>query len=32
MVLQIGKLVDSVFVAKFITNNTIKEFKDLVGE
>lgn len=32
MVLQVGKLVDNVLVAKFITNNTLKEFKDLVGE
>ena len=32
MVLQIGKLIDDVLVAKFITNNTLKEFKDLVGE
>ena len=32
MVLQIGKLIDNILVAKFITNNTLKEFKDLVGE
>lgn len=32
MVLQVGKLVDGVLVAKFITNNTLKEFKDLVGD
>ena len=32
MVLHIGKLVDNILVAKFITNNTLKEFKELVGE
>lgn len=32
MVLQVGKLVDNVLVAKFITNNTLEEFKDFVDE